>query len=173
MKYLLAPIFLMFLSSSYSQTYLYDGNNIKPRFEIYPDRIYENIKGKRVLALEIEDTRLYLPSKMGYDGAGNPSIVPRQLVFSVSGEKGYTYFKENGYNLRYDYHLEDDLCYTPSDGMLYPMMKLIRTTESSAKICKWFPEHYNELLARVEWKGKQNTFDTLFLFYLANLKSND
>lgn len=167
MNYLLIPFFLILFASAHSQTYLYERNKSKPRFEIYSDKIYEFFRGKRVLTFDIEENRLYLTSKMGYDGAGNPTIIPRELVFSFTGERCYTYFREEGNQPRYYYHVKDNICYTPSNGELFSMFKY-----SDNKIVTWYPGNYDNLVARIELQGG-SSIDKRFLFYLANLKSND
>lgn len=174
MKYLFAPIFFMLFSSSYSQMYLYEGNKSTPRFEIYSNRIYMYFRGKRFLNREVEDTRMYLTSKMGYDGAGNPRIVPRELVFSLSGSECYTYYREDGGKPKYNFHYEDDIYYIRKrDGTLDPFYKIIQTSESSANIVKWYPGYYNDLVARLERNGEPVSIYKAFLFHLATIKSDD
>ena len=165
MKYLFAPIFFMLFSSSYSQTYIYVRNESKPRFECYQDRIYEHYGGKRELMYEIEDTRMYVPSKMGYDGAGNPRIVPRALILSLSGSECYTYYREEGKRNRFFY--KDDIFFLrTNDGELYSYFKLIgRSGLGRIKIYNWYPGHYNELVARVEFEGEP--IYTVFMCFLA------
>jgi hypothetical protein len=165
-------IILLFLilfpfANSYSQTYLYDSYNTSPKWEIWPDKIYRYYGSNRNIVFEIEGQKLYEPMRRGYDAAGNPAIIPKELCFSISGSKCYTYFRENGNRPLYYYHVENGKCYNidrENNNELYCAMKL---EDDAIYYC--FPGKMNELVSRIKWKSGPRPHSAI-LFYLSNLK---